>query len=425
MTIDIELPDDPDGINLSGQQHIVANVAPKPLRVEFYIDEVLVNTDSVAPYVYLWDTTKVKDGTHTVRIEAIYKMRHSTAKLALTVKNTPIVPSNQIYWGARIDGASFGGTSAGYLDAPFVGSDASVNLFESHTGKRVSTFHFGNTTDLKATSFPTSAMANARSRGGFCVYTMSATTSQITDLKNNSDANGVLTFLDTWAAAAQSQGYPLMVRPFWEMNGNFGYGWQTNQGISAADYIAAWRTFHDRINASADCVSFFWCPNQIIGSSVDPTPWYPGDSYVDWLGFDAYSRPIATSHPDSWTTNATATYTAVCALNSTKPLAIGEVACLETNTSSDKPNWITDFLQQLPNNFPRVRLMLWYNWNNGTDIASGPDSFPLEATSPTVTGGLVSTPSAAAFAAGIASSYYMSNIVNSTTFPSHTKVPVP
>lgn len=72
-----------------------------------------------------------------------------------------------------------------------------------------------------------------------------------------------------------------------EMNGNGWYPWQSSGGVSAAQWVSAWKHVCDVIRAAAGGrAKMVWCPNNIdVGSSK---PYYPGTSYVDVHAFDGY-----------------------------------------------------------------------------------------------------------------------------------------
>ena len=63
----------------------------------------------------------------------------------------------------------------------------------------------------------------------------------------------------------------------------------------APDFIAAWRKFHDVFEArGATNVKFMWIMTDyafFVGSAArnDASKWYPGDSYLDAMGADAYN----------------------------------------------------------------------------------------------------------------------------------------
>jgi hypothetical protein len=97
----------------------------------------------------------------------------------------------------------------------------------------------------------------------------------------------------------------------------------------------------------------------------------------------------------SWYNANHNTYKELLAVAPNKPIMIGETASSEHGGS--KASWITDMLvTQLPTQFPKVKAVVWFNWDNGDPALS---TWPVES----------SASSIAAFAQGIAASYYASN----------------
>lgn len=91
-----------------------------------------------------------------------------------------------------------------------------------------------------------------------------------------------------WATGAREFGERVLLRFGFEFNGN----WFTWQGDPPA-FIAAWRRTHSIFQeVGASNVEWVWCPNVV---SVPDTPendmhqYYPGDKYVDWVGFDGFN----------------------------------------------------------------------------------------------------------------------------------------
>ena len=102
-----------------------------------------------------------------------------------------------------------------------------------------------------------------------------------------------------------------------------------------------------------------------------------------------------------------ATYDALTALAPAKPIMIAETASTEVGGS--KAAWITDALQaQLPVSWPRVKAVLWFNWNH--EESNGTMDWVIES----------SASARAAFAAGISSPYYAANTFGG--LPALTKV---
>jgi hypothetical protein len=314
--------------------------------------------------------------------------------------DTSLVATTRIYWGASILGSVYGGTNAGYANPPWPGTpdDATWNLFESHAGKRVAAIAVHE----NFVTWSSSPMDHAFSRGAFCLMTSGleggATMASIAAGSWDSQ-------IDAWAQQVASWGKPFMFRWCWEMNGNWGtssgYTWQTEYGTTAAQYVAAWQRFKSRCDAQgATNITWVWCPNIWTGSgtvSVDPTPWYPGDAYVDWLGIDGYNTG---STSESFVNLYTHSMNGFASLSPNKPIVICEFASEDSYGSSGKASWITDTFAQIANKtFPQIKAALWYNNNNGsyTDGSGATDTFAIES----------SSASQSAFAASIANSKFV------------------
>lgn len=73
-----------------------------------------------------------------------------------------------------------------------------------------------------------------------------------------------------------------------EFNGPW-FAWST-PNVTSAQFVAAWRhmvtLFRDN---GATNVKWIWNPNVMSsGTAQDLRAWYPGDAYVDWVGWDGY-----------------------------------------------------------------------------------------------------------------------------------------
>jgi hypothetical protein len=86
----------PDGAVVSGIVTITASASSSQARssiqsitkVEFYIDNVLVETDSTEPYQYSWDTTLYTNGNHTIKVKAANTaMQVKESEITVTVEN--------------------------------------------------------------------------------------------------------------------------------------------------------------------------------------------------------------------------------------------------------------------------------------------------------------------------------------------------
>ena len=181
------------------------------------------------------------------------------------------------------------------------------------------------------------------------------------------------------AQAVKGLGQQFFLRWGHEMNGNW-YPWGgANNGASAAataKYIAAYRHVHDIfVSAGATNVLWIFCPNV---DSVPGDAWnqwsnyYPGDAYVDWMGFDGYNWGTvqATSTWQSFPAIAARIYAGLAAKG--KPIMIPETASAELG--GDKAAWIAGILPSLETSFPAIKAFLWFEMNKETDwrIESSP-----------------------------------------------------
>lgn len=104
-------------------------------------------------------------------------------------------------------------------------------------------------------------------------------------------------YITSFAKAVRDFGDPIALSFGHEMNGNW-YSWGTTQA-TAAEFVAAWRHIHDLFaKAGADNVIWVWNPN-IVNPMPDVRlkPYWPGNSYVDWVGVTGY---FATTGPHTF-----------------------------------------------------------------------------------------------------------------------------
>ena len=97
-------------------------------------------------------------------------------------------------------------------------------------------------------------------------------------------------YLSAYAAAVRSYRHPVILSFGHEMNGSW-YSWGHRHATPAA-FIAAWRHIVTLFRAlGARNVTWLWTIN-VIDTRHDripaPAPWWPGRSYVNWVGIDGY-----------------------------------------------------------------------------------------------------------------------------------------
>ena len=97
-------------------------------------------------------------------------------------------------------------------------------------------------------------------------------------------------YLISYAKAVRAYGKPVILSFGHEMNGTW-YSWGYRH-TSPATFVAAWRHIVDIFRAhGARNVTWMWTVNIIKtknGEIPNPAPWWPGKSYVTWVGIDAY-----------------------------------------------------------------------------------------------------------------------------------------
>ncbi len=102
-------------------------------------------------------------------------------------------------------------------------------------------------------------------------------------------------YLSNYAAAVKKFGTTVAISFAHEMNGTW-YSWgpptggKTAKGVTPpAEDVAAWRQVHNVFEAAgATNVIWLWAPNVLYSQSPPLSEYYPGNSYVTWVGIDGY-----------------------------------------------------------------------------------------------------------------------------------------
>jgi mannan endo-1,4-beta-mannosidase len=98
-------------------------------------------------------------------------------------------------------------------------------------------------------------------------------------------------YLSSYAEAVRAYRHPVIISFGHEMNGNW-YSWGYRHASPAA-FVAAWRHVVTVFRVlGAGNVTWLWTINVVNntrqGSIPSPAPWWPGSSYVNWVGIDGY-----------------------------------------------------------------------------------------------------------------------------------------
>lgn len=166
------------------------------------------------------------------------------------------------------------------------------------------------------------------------------------------------------AEAFKSFARPMFLRWFWEMNLPNVAGHPACLGTgdlqtSETEYVAAferiWTIFKE---VGADNVAFVWSPSA-AASAPASTGFYPGNQYVDWLGFDFYDRcgkgGVSTVFAPTYQAYASATYAKPMMITETGSPAPGANGSCGTQANSPtQQQWLQQLQAALPSQFPDV-----------------------------------------------------------------------
>jgi mannan endo-1,4-beta-mannosidase len=162
-------------------------------------------------------------------------------------------------------------------------------------------------------------------------------------------------YLRRYAAAVRSFRRPVILSFGHEMNA-WWYSWGYRH-TDPATFTAAWRHIVTLFRAArAANVTWMWTVNVInaVGRIRDPAPWWPGSSYVDWIGLDGYYDQTGTFAPLFGPT-----------ISTVRALAHDPVLVAETGVApaADKPAKITNLFEGV-----RAYGLLGFVWFNAVGI---------------------------------------------------------
>jgi beta-mannanase len=239
---------------------------------------------------------------------------------------------------------------------------APVDMFNAATGKNAAIVMFWRDWASDAGAIDPSWLSAIAARGSVPMITWSpADWANGTDNANYTLANITNGKFDSYirqtADILKGYGGPVLLRTMHEFNGN----WYTHWSGDPAAYIAAWQHIHDIFTQEgATNVLWVWCPNTFWSGSLatDPSAYYPGNAYVDWVGLDGYNRSdwgyMSFSKIFGNAVNREAAYG--------KPLMIAETASGEfADGGVKKSQWISDAFSTAIPALPAIKAVLWFN----------------------------------------------------------------
>jgi hypothetical protein len=259
---------------------------------------------------------------------------------------------HRVYLGATVGGSVYGESS----NPPW--NMKPLETFEAHSGHAVAILQVHQDWG----SIYPEVLQRIRGRGA--VPMLITEYDDLSGIVNGSQDGAI----KTMNAALSAYGGPVLFRWNWEMNGDW-YPWGGQS--QAKQWVAAYRHLHDLLTAPN--VSWIWNPNVYDPNSTpgpgvpaNPTPWYPGDAYVDWMGADGYSYGTET-----FSRVFGATYDLFQELAPDKPMILPEWAA--SNRAGRKAAYISEAFAQVPTAYPAIKAMVYYN-----DILGSGKEWPLE-----------------------------------------------
>ena len=168
-------------------------------------------------------------------------------------------------------------------------------------------------------------------------------------------------FFRQWARDAKADGRRVLLRFGFEFNGNW-FTW----GGDPTGFVRAWhraRDIFDKVGATN--VEWVWAPNIVSVPNTTTNSmhsYYPGDTYVEWIGVDGYNFG---DHHDIWHKWQTFAEVFDEVLSdfqrryADKPVIIAEFACAP-GLPGRQAEWIRQAYRNLLAR-PQVKAVVWFN----------------------------------------------------------------
>jgi hypothetical protein len=173
-------------------------------------------------------------------------------------------------------------------------------------------------------------------------------------------------YVRRFAREAKESGIPIFLRYASEMNG----AWVPWHG-DPQKYIEKFRLIHKIMAEEAPNVAMVWSPNFWPPDTIHD--YYPGDEYVDWVGFSLYATPLSSGKEDL-RGNIIDSFTPLYERYKHKPIMISEAAVAHTVLPSNKsyPDWaeaqIGYLYGVLPRIYPQVKAITYFNYSRAQAV---------------------------------------------------------
>jgi hypothetical protein len=176
------------------------------------------------------------------------------------------------------------------------------------------------------------------------------------------------TYLHKYAQGVKAYGKEVWLRPLHEANGDW-YDWgiaKSGAGNTSENLIEAYRHIVSIFRAEeVSNVKWVWTTNATNSGNATFTDHYPGDDWVDMISIDGYNWGNAQSWSQwlSFDQVFSPAYAALAKID--KPLFIPEFSSSEHG--GDKAAWIKDMFAVIPQKFPRIFALMWFNQSKSAE----------------------------------------------------------
>ena len=177
-------------------------------------------------------------------------------------------------------------------------------------------------------------------------------------------ANGRYDDLITQRARdTKALGQPVLVRWFWEMDGNK----KEEFAGTPEQYIAAWQHIVGIFRSEgADNVRWVWCPNASAFNDGEAQAFYPGPDFVDWTCADGYNWAPGRAGDDYRSFKEIFSGFYFWAAQQNKPIMVGEFGVQERK-AGEKAEWITATREAIKTDFPQMKAVVYFSANKDYD----------------------------------------------------------
>jgi hypothetical protein len=168
-------------------------------------------------------------------------------------------------------------------------------------------------------------------------------------------------YIKSFARDAKAWGHTVILRFAHEMNGPW-FPWGVGRfDNTSTNFKQAWRHVYRLVHevVGATNVKFLWAPNAPCGTCVDYSKIYPGDAYVDYVGFSRFNWSTKAS---PWKSMARLYAPSIAELR--KVARHRRIIVAETGSSpkgGNKADWIRLGYASIYNHQPRVVAIVYFD----------------------------------------------------------------